>query len=169
MSEATRLEQMLASTEKINFDLKTVIQGCIAGYQQVYDQVTFNLNTNLDTLAFNGSPEHIVQLLDKVISNAVEFSQDNLVTVELIQHNENAQILIHNNGALLPDKLSESLFDSMVSLRSHYSGDKQDVPHLGLGLYIARLICQFHQGEITAQNHHSPDGVTIKITLPIKH
>ena len=168
MSEATRLEQMLASTEKINFDIKTVIQGCIAGYQQVYEQVTFNLNTNLDTLAFNGSPEHIVQLLDKVISNAVEFSQDNLVTVELIQHNENAQILIHNNGALLPDKLSESLFDSMVSLRSHYSGDKQDVPHLGLGLYIARLICQFHQGEITAQNHHSPDGVTIKITLPIK-
>lgn len=167
MSEATRLEQMLASTEKVNFDLKKVIQGCIAGYQQVYEQVTFSLITNIDTLAFKGSPEHIVQLLDKVINNAVEFSEDKLITVELAQQNNNAQILIHNNGALLPEKLSESLFDSMVSLRNHYSSEKQDVPHLGLGLYIARLICQFHQGEIDAENHHNPDGVTIKITLPI--
>ncbi|MDP7592289.1 MAG: proteobacterial dedicated sortase system histidine kinase [Litorilituus sp.] len=167
MSEATRLEQMLLSTEKITFDLKSVIDGCIAGYQQVYDNINFKLNISLNKLAFYGSPEHIVQLLDKIINNAVEFSQDKLITIELTKHNDKAELFIANNGALLPEQLSERLFDSMVSLRSHYSVDKPEVPHLGLGLYIARLICQFHQGEITAHNHHSPDGVTIKIILPI--
>ena len=169
MSEATRLEQMLATTEKIDFDLKAVVSGCIAGYQQVYDGFTFNLNTDLSHLKFQGSPEHIVQLLDKVINNGVEFSQDKVITLELRHHSEQIELLIHNNGTLLPELLSERLFDSMVSLRDAYSlKKKQEQPHLGLGLYIARLICQFHHGKISAQNHYSPEGVTIHIILPTK-
>jgi len=174
MSEATRLEQMLTSTEKVNFDLKTVISGCVAGYRQVYSDFTFNLNTfNLSTdlskLTLHGSPEHIVQLLDKVINNAVEFSNDKLISVELKQKNNQAEVFIANNGILLPEQLSENLFDSMVSLRSNSPTEKgkNESPHLGLGLYIARLICQFHHGKISAYNHHHPDGVTIHISLPI--
>jgi dedicated sortase system histidine kinase len=168
MSEATRLEQMLTTTEKIAFDLKAVISGCIAGYQQVYTDFTFILKTELSSLTVYGSPEHIVQLLDKVVNNAVEFSQDKIITLDLSHRNENAEVLVSNNGMLLPEQLRESLFDSMVSLRDVHSitSKKQTQPHLGLGLYIARLICQFHQGKISAQNHNAPDGVTIKIMLP---
>jgi len=166
MSEATRLEQMLTSTEKVKFDLKTVVCGCIAGYQQVYPEHTFNVSSELSTLKFQGSPEHIVQLLDKVVNNAVEFSQDKIITVELKHHHNDIELLISNNGILLPEQLSESLFDSMVSLRNAHSVNDNKQPHLGLGLYIARLICQFHQGKISAFNHHLPDGVTIKIKLP---
>jgi len=175
MSEATRLEQMLATTEKIDFDLIKVLNGCILGYQQVYPNIKFNFINHVKeskgkNLLLHGSPEHIVQLLDKVISNGVEFSQDKVITVELSTNNNNAELLISNNGILLPEKLSESLFDSMVSLRDkntkYYS--KQDAPHLGLGLYISRLICQFHQGTISAFNHQNPNGVTIQISLPTK-
>lgn len=170
MSEATRLEQMLVTTEKINFDFKTVISGCIAGYQQVYPDYSFNLMTKITELNFYGSPEHIVQLLDKVINNAVEFSQDKVITVELRQQHNNAELLVSNNGILLPEQLSESLFDSMVSFRSSHTkkANQQEQPHLGLGLYIARLICQFHQGIISAKNNHAAKGVTIKIALPYK-
>jgi dedicated sortase system histidine kinase len=167
MSEATRLEQMLATTEKVNFDLKSVISGCIEGYRQVYDALTFNFNTDISSLTFNGSPEHIVQLMDKVINNAVEFSEDNIVSVELKLHNNTLEILVHNNGALLPELLNKNLFDSMVSLRNNNKKDNNAPPHLGLGLYIARLICQFHQGSVSAHNHYKPDGVIIKVTLPI--
>lgn len=176
MSEATRLEQMLSSTDKIEFDLHTVVSGCIAGYKQVYSDYTFNLHTKIKNLMLTGSPEHIVQLLDKVIHNAVEFSDDKVITLELNRvfdhQTPHAELLIHNNGVLLPNFLSENLFDSMVSLRTSASLNqttgKQEQPHLGLGLYIARLICQFHQGKISAQNHHSPNGVTIHILLPCK-
>ncbi|GAA6173719.1 proteobacterial dedicated sortase system histidine kinase [Colwellia sp. KU-HH00111] len=170
MSEATRLEQMLASTEKIEFDLKTVVSGCIAGYQQVFSEMTFILKTELNALPFYGSPEHIVQLLDKVINNAVEFSQDKIITLALNQHNQEVELLVSNNGRLLPEQLNESLFDSMVSLRAPQASlnKQQTQPHLGLGLYIARLICHFHHGTISATNHYSPDGVTLRIGLPTK-
>ena len=177
MSEATRLEQMLSSTEKIDFDLQQVVKGCISGYQQIYPTMQFILNIdvkapNASTFLLHGSPEHIVQLLDKVVSNGVEFSQDNIITIELKKssNKHNAELLISNNGILLPEQLSESLFDSMVSLRDEKQKiqNKQVVPHLGLGLYISRLICQFHQGNISAYNHQNPAGVTVHISLPTK-
>jgi len=171
MSEATRLEQMLANTESITFDFKAVVDGCTQGYNQVFSQVNFKLITELNSLPMLGSPEHVVQLIDKVINNAVEFTNDKEITLELTQTTDNALLYISNNGPLLPAQLSDSIFDSMVSLRAHkqlvqpikHNQEKQ--PHLGLGLYMAKLICEFHQGEISAQNHFAPEGVTIKIQL----
>ena len=177
MSEATRLEQMLSTTEKIDFNLKQIVNGCISGYQQIYPTIkfVFNVETNdskTNPFLMHGSPEHIVQLLDKVISNGVEFSEDNIITIELKKssNNNNAELFISNNGILLPEQLSENLFDSMVSLRDKYQkkNNQKEVPHLGLGLYISRLICQFHHGKINAYNHQVPDGVTVHIILPTK-
>ncbi|RHW77032.1 proteobacterial dedicated sortase system histidine kinase [Colwellia sp. RSH04] len=168
MSEATRLEQMLNNTEKTAFNIKQIISGCILGYQEVYKGVSFNLNYHdLDSttpLYINGSPEHIVQLLDKVINNAVDFSEDNIITIDVKGDKEVVEIKITNNGIHLPEAMVNGLFDSMISIRTK---SKHSQPHLGLGLYIARLICHFHHGSISAQNHDKPKGVTIKIVLPL--
>ncbi len=168
MSEATNLEQMLQSTEKVPFNLQQVLSGCVQGYQQVYPNVEFTLsgidkNDLSDTTPnINGSPEHIAQLLDKVIANAVEFSEDNKISVNLQKSASTLTMHISNNGQLLPELMKDRLFDSMVSMRD---SKKQTQPHLGLGLYIARLITEFHQGTIVANDHHNPAGVTVSVTL----
>ncbi|MNC93089.1 sensor protein KdpD [compost metagenome] len=61
----------------------------------------------------------------------------------------------------MPDAIRDSLFDSMVSLRNERSGS---VPHLGLGLYIARLISEFHGGRLRAEN--IPSGAAFQAELP---
>jgi len=38
---------------------------------------------------------------------------------------------------------------------------KSSEPHLGLGLYVARLIAEFHGGAISAKNLASGDGVAV--------
>jgi two-component system sensor histidine kinase ChvG len=35
-------------------------------------------------------------------------------------------------------------------------------PHLGLGLYVARLIAEFHGGSIDARNLPAGDGVVVR-------
>ena len=165
MSEANRLEQMLHSTESLDFDIHQVLSGCMQGYQQIYPDIAFTLATDGQPLPLTGSPEHIAQLLDKVIANAVEFSHDKKVDVALTHGKTSLQISVSNNGELLPEQMQERLFDSMVSVRPAH---KQQQPHLGLGLYIARLICEFHQGSIEASNHLDPAGVTVTITLPLE-
>ncbi|MGB0937811.1 MAG: proteobacterial dedicated sortase system histidine kinase [Colwellia sp.] len=177
MSESTQLEQMLTKTQKINFNLTEVVSGCIAGYEQVYPKLNFKFKCNVSKIKFFGSPEHIVQLLDKVINNAVEFSADQQITISLALSNKTEQnivLLVENNGELLPNELNDYLFDSMISVRKVSSLNfdakspvQNKAPHLGLGLYIARLICEFHQGSIKAYNHHDPDGASIEIKLPI--
>ena len=59
--------------------------------------------------------------------------------------------------------MQERLFDSMVSVRER-RGDS--APHLGLGLYIVRLIAQFHGGRAIAANRDDGQGVTVSVTLP---
>jgi signal transduction histidine kinase len=59
----------------------------------------------------------------------------------------------------------------MVSVRA--PGAKPDgqarpkgEPHLGLGLFIVRLIAEFHGGSARARNRENGSGVTIEVTLP---
>ena len=172
MSEATRLEQMLKNTEKTSFNIYDVLNGCVQGYQQIYTNYTFQTISGNEEAMLKGSPEHIAQLLDKVINNAVEFSQDRKIAIAIDQKPDFIKLHISNNGRYLPEQMTERLFDSMISIReNHLDNDdiskKDKRPHLGLGLYMARLICEFHQGHISASNHHNPQGVTITITLPI--
>jgi len=165
INEATRIEEILQNTEKNLFDLAQVLNGCMQGYRLIYPKVEFCFN-ELATPKYQlmGSPEHIAQLLDKVIANAVEFSNDDKVTVNVVSNNHQITITISNKGELLPEQMSEQLFDSMVSIRQKHNNDQ---PHLGLGLYIARLICQFHNGAIKAENSQNKSGVAVTITLPL--
>ena len=110
-----------------------------------------------------GCPEHINQLLDKVITNAVEFSQDGEIAITCGFNRSNWVVSVENKGILLPENMSSQLFDSMISVRENKS---TETPHLGLGLYIARLIAEFHNGEINAENNENSDGVIVSFRLP---
>ena len=44
----------------------------------------------------------------------------------------------------------------MVSVRSQ---QLQQQPHLGLGLYVVRLVCDYHKGSVIAVNNQQGDGV----------
>jgi signal transduction histidine kinase len=56
------------------------------------------------------------------------------------------------------------LFESMISVRERRAAG---APHLGLGLYVARLIAEFHGGTIEAANLPSGDGVAVTVRLPL--
>ena len=66
---------------------------------------------------------------------------------------------VFNPGPPLPERMRHRLFDSMVSMRVGDPGK-----HLGLGLYIARLIAEGHGGSIDAENIE--DGVVFHVSLP---
>jgi K+-sensing histidine kinase KdpD len=57
--------------------------------------------------------------------------------------------------------MRDKLFQSMVSVRRERDEGRSGEPHLGLGLYVARLIAEFHGGTIAARNLQSNDGVAV--------
>ena len=165
MSEATRLEQMLQSSEKEKIDLGALVKGCFEGYRLAYPEATFVVDVPSYPVHVNGVPEYIAQLLDKLVANAVEFSypqQPILVSCQTLR--DHAVVKISNAGPYLPAEMKDRLFDSMISVRPQ---EKQKQPHLGMGLRIARIISDFHGGQIRADNREDQEGAVITVVIPL--
>ena len=170
MSEATRLEHSLQSSEKEVFNLTKLVQGCAEGYRAAYNEYIFETDVCKTDLQVDGVPENIAQLIDKVVANAVEFSHNkDPIKIILSKEMGQARLTIINKGPLLSEEMQGRLFESMVSVReqAHKKGSGKSETHLGIGLYIARLIAEFHQGHITIENSNDQKGVVATIWLPI--
>ena len=165
MSEATRLEQMLQTSEKEKIELNAVVHGCVEGYKLAYPESKFESDLPEYAIHINGVPEYIAQLLDKLVANAVEFSYPNHpIIVYCRTLRDHAVLKVSNAGPFLPEEMKERLFDSMISVRPQ---EKQKEPHLGMGLHIARLITDFHSGQIRAENRKDREGVIVTVVMPL--
>jgi two-component system, OmpR family, sensor histidine kinase ChvG len=160
MSEASRVEELMQHVEPDEFDLHAVLHSTVAAYRDVYPARQFEFSTDVDVARTNGSPELLIQMLDKLVDNAVEFSADgDTLRIGLVRDADVFLITVSNPGPALPERMRTQLFDSMVSVRG-----KQDSQHLGLGLYVARLIAEGHNGSISADNIDG--GVQFSVSLP---
>ena len=167
MTEASRLEQSLRALERERFDLAAVVRGCVEGYRLAYPQASFALELPPAgrRVEVEGAPDLAAQLLDKLVENAVDFSKGSApVRVALDDTAGTAALTVANQGPPLPDKMRTRLFESMISMRE---AGGTGTPHLGLGLYVARLIAEFHGGTIAASNLAGGEGVALGVRLPL--
>jgi dedicated sortase system histidine kinase len=166
MSEATRLEQSIDRAEFEHFDLVALVRGCVDGYRSAYARELI-LDAPASAIDFDGAPELCAQMLDKLCANAVEFGvPDQPIVVRVERVGESAVLSVGNNGPLLPEGRREALFESMVSVREE--SRRGAGPHLGLGLYIVRLIVEAHRGSVRADNRVDGSGVVVTVTLPLR-
>jgi two-component system, OmpR family, sensor histidine kinase ChvG len=164
MSEATQLERMLQGAERERLDLAALVRGCVDGYRLAFPTRSFVFEASDAPLIINAVPDALAQMLDKLAQNAVDFAREGTpITVRVTRENESAVITVENLGPLLPSDLS-NLFESMVSVREAEHGGSKEA-HLGLGLYVARLIAEHHGGSISARNRDSADGVVFRVTV----
>lgn len=160
MSEASRVEELIEHAEPESFDLRKVLTSTVGAYAGAWPARRFRLESPDAEVPFRGSPELVVQMLDKLVDNAVGFSAEGDEIRILLDRGDGQYVLsITNPGPPLPDRMRSQLFDSMVSVRADASGR-----HLGLGLFVARLIAVGHGGAIAAFNVEG--GVTFEVRLP---
>ena len=161
MAEASRLEQAVRSTERERFDCVTVVTGCAGGYASAYPQHRFSTRTPDEPVMIHGAPDLFAQMLDKLVANAVDFATAGTpIAIGLGLQGTTAVLTVTNRGPGLPENLR--LFESMQSRRS----DPGRGVHLGLGLYIVRLIAEFHHGRVSAANLPDGSGVEFRVALP---
>jgi two-component system, OmpR family, sensor histidine kinase ChvG len=163
MGAATRVEEAIGSAERVSFDLVPLLGSAVAAYGSAFPARTFRTELPAGPVTLTGAPDLIVQMLDKLIDNAVDFSPpDAPITVRLSLPPQAALIEVENTGPSLPAHLEGRLFESLWQSRP--GGDSR--PHFGLGLYIVRLIAEFHGGAASATNLPDSSGVRISVRLP---
>ncbi|TLZ38288.1 MAG: hypothetical protein E6K23_15605 [Gammaproteobacteria bacterium] len=160
MGAATRVEEAIGGAERVSFDLAPLLESAVAAYRGAFPERTFRAELPTEPVAVRGAPDLIVQMLDKLIDNAVDFSPAGaLISVRLRLDAQAALIEVDNPGPALAAHVQGRLFESLWQSRA----GPDSRPHFGLGLYIVRLIAEFHGGEATALN--LPDGSGVRFVV----
>ena len=164
LGAAARVEESIKQAECVSFDLRELLASAVAAYRGGFPQAHFALETPADPCFLRGAPDLLVQLLDKLIENAVDFCPAaGVITVRLERAPGNYVLQVQNDGPPIPPALHGRLFESLFEQRQ----DRDDKPHFGLGLYIVRLVAEFHGGTAVADNRADGGGAIFTVTLPL--
>lgn len=181
MSDAKRLENLLSAirdatnlNEALNhdlhevFNLKEALQMWLEhGWQPSFPETRFILTVPEESLFIKGDPARIKQMLDKLIENGISFMKENsAIEISLASFQNDIQLSISNEGPTIPEENLAHIFNSMVSVRNQSTSS----PHLGLGLYIVRIIAEHHKGSVLVENMTADrQGVKFSLLLPKAH
>jgi len=166
LTEAANLEQAMQSESRETIDLIKLIEGYVDGYSFSNPGQKFKILIKNMPLKVEVAPDYIAQALDKLVDNAIDHAaHDTSIVFKLSQSNNFAHIGVINKGSTLPEEMAERIFEPLVSLGRK---DAQKIS-LGMGLYVVKLIANFHGGDVGAQNLLSSDGVIFTLSLPLKN
>jgi len=162
MGAATRVEEAITHSDRQRFDLAALVRTTVSAYGSAFPDRRFACDLPSETVEMNGAPDLIVQMLDKLVDNAVDFSTDGAtISIRLRADDTHAEISVANPGPPLPAEASTRLFESLWQSRAE--PDRR--PHFGLGLYIVRLIAEFHGGSAQAENLEDHSGARFSVRL----
>lgn len=165
LADAASLEDALEAEELEVVNLYELVQNYINNCRSIHGNRVFRyqgVSYDIDTMA---SDYRIEQLLDKLIDNAVDFSEEgSTITVGINADADMLKLFVTNRGPTIPKDMVDNIFDSMVSIRESNPDNRL---HFGMGLYVVRVIAEHHGGSVRAANLFDGSGVTISVSLPI--
>ncbi len=164
LGAAARVEESIKQAERVHFDLCELVRAAVAGYRDAFPASRFELDAPADACPIQGAPDLIAQMLDKLVENAVDFCPPSgVIAVRLARSASQYELRVANDGPPIPEAMLGRLFESLFEHRQGHD----DRPHFGLGLYIVRLIAEFHGGAALAANRSDGGGAAFTVVLPM--
>lgn len=177
LTEAASIDEALTQDEVEVFDIAALLSEYVKNSQLKHSKAKLRYH-GIDSGVFVlGNDHRIVQLLDKLKDNALDFALENTeISFQLdINQGHNVFIRVKNEGEAIAQQQLDSLFQGMMSHRPAAGSGKANTPHLGIGLYVAKQIARYHQGQLQIVNWHSnsganqgyKQGVEVILILPV--
>jgi len=109
--------------------------------------------------------------INELLSNAVKYTPDGKsIYLSARKDDGHAVIEIRDEGIGIPQEMKERVFDPYFSLENpiYYTSSKLKFKGggIGLGLTVARMIMEFHDGSLTVKSDGDNRGSTVTLTLP---
>jgi len=165
LTEAANIDEALSQDETNRFDIALLLNEYVFNTQAKHSDAILSYQGVKQGVFVQGNDIRIVQLLDKIKDNALDFALAGTEILFQLDINQahNVTIRIKNEGETIPQEQLDILFQGMISHRSVKTG----APHLGIGLYVANQIAQFHQGQLYIANRRDKQGVEVILILPL--
>ena len=168
IASATSLEAAFSKEQestKTEIDFSILIEEHIEGYSDIYEQHKISISIDIENkIIIEGNDVFLTQMLEKIMSNAADYSTPGKpIQIKLFAENDNAVLQIINEGQKLPAD-RESLLDLFVSKRTE---KERQSSNIGLGLYIVKLIVEFHGGKVYASDPEGFEGACFSVAIPL--
>ncbi|MBN7772263.1 sensor histidine kinase [Clostridium aminobutyricum] len=163
--DVTRIEEGRMAMEQTSCYVDEIIHGAIETYYPILNKNANRLEIHIERAlpAVSADPGRISQVIINLISNAVRFTVNGLITVSARQEDLHIVICVADNGAGISRERLPHIFERYVSKKK--SGVGQDTG-TGLGVYICKHIVESHGGEIWLESEEGK-GTSVFFTLPV--
>ncbi len=107
--------------------------------------------------------EKVRQVLNNMVDNAIKYSKTGTIKIDLKEVGTDAVVSVTDNGKGIAPEDVNKLFEK-------YQRGHDSVTHaegLGLGMYVAKVIVDQHNGKIWAESPGVGKGSTFSFSLPI--
>ena len=165
--EVSRVTQNKIELRRRVVDLRLVAaEAADAVRPQMHDkQLDFAVDLDPEPVWVYGDAARLQQVQINLLSNAAKYtSRGGRVTLRVCEETGGAVIRVTDNGAGIPPRLLESVFDLFVQAdrtRDHSNGG------LGVGLTLARALVEMHGGTVTARSDGDGAGSEFSVRLPL--
>jgi signal transduction histidine kinase len=151
--------------DRVPFDLATSVRDTVERYVEATREEgrhRFVVEAPA-TLVMSADQSRIEQMLMNLIGNAVKYSpRGGEVRVELNKRDGQAEILIRDQGiGITPEDLGR-----LGEPFTRGTGKAASFAGMGIGLHVAKLMAQAHDGSLLLESEGEDRGTTVRVTLP---
>ncbi len=163
--DITRIEEGRMAIDRIPCYMDEIIHRAIQTHYPVLNKNSNRLEIHMESgmEAVNADPARISQVIINLISNAVRFTVNGLITVSARREDSHILVCVSDTGAGISQSQLPHIFER-YNHNSKKSGTGQDTG-TGLGLYICKYIVEQHGGRIWIESVEGK-GTSAFFTLP---
>ncbi|MGE5495235.1 MAG: GAF domain-containing protein [Burkholderiales bacterium] len=164
--DITRITQNKIRLKKSRIDLNKLAALAAEDMRMQFERKGIRLETDIPSGRFylEADPVRISQTIGNLLNNALKFTESGgHVIIKVYKDKKHAVISVKDSGIGINEEMLDRIFQPFVqadeSLERSGGG-------LGMGLGIAKGICELHGGTISAKSDGLGKGSTFEIRLP---
>ncbi|MBY6196473.1 ATP-binding protein [Vibrio hangzhouensis] len=162
----SKIEAGMLELIETTFDWNTIESTLrsIFEHQATEKQLSFSINADsLSGRLIQGDLERLTQIFVNLIGNAIKFTDQGRVELNVILRDSDVEFLVSDTGIGISREAQRSLFEPFIqadrSSTRNYEGT-------GLGLAICKRLVELMKGQITVDSRVG-EGTTFRVILPL--
>lgn len=135
--------------EKQKFDIKEIVCQVAELHQSEANEKNISIEIDGEAAEVIGDPNKIEQVIENLVSNAVKYTNEGEIRIQLHKKNDTVRIDVEDTGIGISEEHLERLFDRFYRTDKARSRDKGGT---GLGLAVVKSILNAHGADIHVES-----------------
>lgn len=166
--DTSRIDQDRIKLAKSEVNLNLLIKKNIDDLKKRAESKSISLEEKLPSqdIIIQADQSKLNEIMTNLITNAIKFTKEGKILVELLQDDNQAVIRVKDTGIGINSADRNKLFDKFFQAQRFNSDNPIEQQGTGLGLYIVKKLIELHGGQIDVQSNEGK-GSIFTVFLPL--